>query len=182
MHCGSRGPIVGLFFCLSRLQTNAHTSCRWRWSRAGYWVHKSKCRSTRKHKNKKPTVANTHETWRYTSIKAPVIQIYRGISRCELHGIYPIVVGCWKNIKKRRVPKKRRCKFARGRPYMLTSMLQKQVWTPVELKAETKSYNGLFSQTGSWSVQEIIHCTKSVFFEQAFKKCFLGKNHSGRAR
>ena len=45
-----------------------------------------------------------------------MIQIYRGISRCELHGIYPIVVGCWKNIKKTSGAQKEEVQICKGSP------------------------------------------------------------------
>ena len=40
------------------------------------------------------------------------------------------------------------------------------LWITIAGLRKIKSYNGFISWTGTWSVQEMIHCTKSVFFKK----------------
>ena len=71
--------------------------------------------------------------------------------------------------------KKRRCKNTRCRYLVLNTSWHEHILITRRGNAKLNSYNGFISLTDQWPVQEIIHCTKSVLFQNTI---YEGSNHT----
>ena len=78
------------------------------------------------------------------------------------------------------IGKREEAKICKAWSRIFRKMLQTHIRIPIAGREKANLYNGIFSRTGLWSVQEKMHCTKNAFFKNDVRRWCFGHKFTGK--